>query len=302
LNRIYCYGLESQAYTVHERENEKLAIGRVRISSTITYESAVLSFAVLRLGNHRVRAGVRETSEDTAYLASVNELVEAFRKARSSETTLRFDEAFGNQTHSLSSLFKDEQRKILDLIVGPLTAEAEAAHVQLYGRSSDLMRFLVDLRIPLPKTFRASAQFALNHRLRNEFLSAEPSLPKVAPLIEEAKAIQVEIDVPTLEYALRKRLEEMAEKLLDSESDSRSLSRFRTAVELARSLPFSVNLWQVQNLFYEQFRVQARTARVAAKRSSAAAPDWSNEFAQLGETLLFTPEALHLISHSPAAD
>ena len=78
LNRIYCYGVEREEYAIREQETSKLATGsRVRICSAITGESAVLSFAALRLGNHQVRAGVRECAEDAAYMASVNELSEA---------------------------------------------------------------------------------------------------------------------------------------------------------------------------------------------------------------------------------
>ncbi len=112
-----------------------------------------------------------------------------------------------------------------------------------------------------PLRSRSSAEFALNHHLRREFLSVEPTLQRVAPLIEEAKLIHVDLDVATLEYALRKRLEEMAEKLLDPRSDPRSIAHFRAAIELARALPFPVNLWQVQNLFYEQLRAPAGKPR-----------------------------------------
>ena len=61
--------------------------------------------------------------------------------------------SFGKIPIPCARLFKDEQRKILDLILAPLMAEAEAAHIQLYEQNADLMRFLVDLRIPLPKSF-----------------------------------------------------------------------------------------------------------------------------------------------------
>ena len=162
------------------------------------------------------------------------------------------------------------------------------------------MRFLTDLRIPLPKTFRASAEFALNHHLRREFLSDEPDLHRVAPLIEDAKSVNVELDVPTLEYALRNRLEQMAEELSTSPADPRSLSRFRAAVELARSLPFTVNLWQVQNLFYERLRFPAHKSHAGTHQAPPVG--LASDFAKLGETLLFTPQALDIVHHSPAAD
>ena len=306
LNRIYCYDVQREDYTVHEKGRKKLAIGRLRVSSAITSESALLSVAALHLGNQQVKVGVRESSknneEDQAYLASVKELAESFRDTSAPEMAMRFDVVFGKGTHSLRSLFKDEQRKILELVLAPLTEESEAAHIQLYERSADLMRFLADLHIPIPKPSRASAEFALNHHLRREFLSEEPSLERVAPLIEEARAAKIDLDVATLEYALRRRLEQMAETLSDLRSDPGPLSRFQAAVELARALPFPVNLWQVQNVFYDQLRSLTRSRRMSAGEPPQDASRWAGELARVGETLLFTPEALNLVFHSTAAD
>jgi alpha-amylase/alpha-mannosidase (GH57 family) len=300
LRRIYCYGVKREDYKVHERENNKLAIGRVRICSKITSESALLSFAALHLGDHQVKVGVRESPEDPEYHAAINELTEAFHSARAPEIIQRLDDVFPSEADTLHSLFKDEQRKILELILAPLMTEAEAAHIRLYDRNAELMRFLTSLQIPLPKAFRASAEFALNCHLRREFLSEEPTLEKVAPLIEAAKAVNVQLDVPTLEYALRNTLESMAEKLAASPADPLSLSRFRAAVELARSLPFPVNLWQVQNLFYEQLRFPTRKSLGGKQRALPAS--LAADFAKLGETLLFTPQALDAMIQSPAAD
>ena len=300
LHRIYCYNVQREDYKVHEQENNKLAVGRIRICSTITNESALLSFAALHLGDHQVKVGVRESPEDAAYVDAVRGLTEAFHTAGAAEILQRLDEVFGGETDSLHSLFKDEQRKILELILGPRMAEAETAHVRLYDRNANLMRYLTSLRIPLPKAFRASAEFALNSHLRREFLSDAPTLEKIAPLIEEAKAVNVQLDVPTLEYALRNTLERMAEKLATSPADPQALSRFRAAVELACSLPFPVNLWQVQNLFYEQLRFPSRKS--SAGKQKVLAPGLAADFAKLGETLLFTPQALDEMIQLPAAD
>jgi len=162
------------------------------------------------------------------------------------------------------------------------------------------MRFLTDLQMPLPKTFCASAEFALNHHLREAFLSDEPSLQKVAPLIEEAAAVNVGLDVPALEYALRSRLEQMADQLSASQADPMFLRRFRAAVELARSLPFPVDLWQVQNLFHEQLRVLAPSSHAGTQ--PAPEPLVARELVEVGETLLFTPQALDVPGHPASSD
>jgi alpha-amylase/alpha-mannosidase (GH57 family) len=298
LRRVYCYEVQRENYTVREQERTKLAIGRVRICSTITAECARLTFLALHHGDHQIKVIVRDSPEDAAYLALINELSEAFLGSGASETVRRLDEVFGNDADSLHSLFKDEQRKILGLILAPLVAEAESAQIRLYTRNADLIRFLTELQIPLPKTFRASAEFALNHQLRYEFVGDEPNLQRVAPLIAEAKAANVSLDLPTLEYALRSRLEQMAEQLSASPTDPMLLPRFKAAVELARSLPFPINLWQVQNLFYEQLRLLVHKSHAGIQQAPEAIV--ANDLARLGETLLFTPQALDILLHSAA--
>jgi alpha-amylase/alpha-mannosidase (GH57 family) len=300
LQRVYCYGVQREDYAFRQRERTKLAIGRIRIWSTITAECASLAFVALQLGDHQIKVGVGDPLEDAAHQAMVRELSKALADDRAPEIVQRLHEVFGNDGDSLHSLFRDEQRAILEWILAPLVAEAEAAHIKLYDRNADLMRFLVELQIPLPKTFRASAEFALNHHLRKEFLGEAPSLQRVAPLIEEARAVNVSLDLPTLEYALRNRLEQMAERLSDSPADALLWPRFRAAVELARSLPFPINLWQVQNLFYEQLRVLARKSRGGIRLAPEVTA--AGDLAQLGETLLFTPQALDVLLHPARAD
>jgi alpha-amylase/alpha-mannosidase (GH57 family) len=299
LPRVYCYGVQREDYTVRQREQTTMAIGRIRIWSTITTECAALAFVVLQLGDHQIKVRVGDPLEDAAHQSIVSALSEALVDGNASEIVERLDHGFGSDSDSLRSLFKDEQRAFLEWILAPLVAEAEAAHIRLHARSADLMRFLTELRIPLPKTFRASAEFALNRQLREEFLSEGPNLQRVAPLIEEARAVNVSLDLSTLEYALRHRLERMAEGLSDSPADPLLYQRFRAAVELARSLPFPVDLWQVQNLFYEQLRVLARKSRDGTRPASETIV--AGDLAQLGETLLFTPQALDVLLHPAPA-
>jgi alpha-amylase/alpha-mannosidase (GH57 family) len=299
LQRVYCYGVEREDYTVRQREQTKLTIGRIRILSTITTECAPLAFAVLQLGDHQIKVGIGDPLEDAAHQAIVTALSEALVDGDASEIVQRLDQVFGSTADSLRSLFKDEQRAFLEWILAPLVAEAEAAHIRLYARNADVMRFLTEQQIPLPKTFRASAEFALNHRLREEFLGEGPNIQRVAPLIEEARAVNVSLDLSTLEYSLRNRLEQMADGLSGYPADPLLCHRLRAAVELARSLPFPINLWQVQNIFYEQLRGLARKAGGGTRPASETIV--VGDLAQLGETLLFTRQALDVLLHPAPA-
>src|ERR1051325_3458277 len=72
-------------------------------------------------------------------------------------------------SYSLRSIFHDDQRKILGIIMKSTLSEAEAVYRQLYETHAPMMRFVSDLRAPLPKAFSMAAEFALNSSLRAAF-------------------------------------------------------------------------------------------------------------------------------------
>jgi len=57
-------------------------------------------------------------------------------------------EKFANNTFSLRTLFRDEQRKIVDVILKESLATAAAAYRSIYENQAPLIRFLNGLGIP----------------------------------------------------------------------------------------------------------------------------------------------------------
>ena len=76
------------------------------------------------------------------------------------------DEYFAETPLSIRSLFRDEQRRILNLLCNATLEEAESAFRQLHERYDPLMRFHARLGIPLPKVLHTAAEFDLNMQLR----------------------------------------------------------------------------------------------------------------------------------------
>jgi len=260
-----------------EAGKARLAIGRARFASELTLESARLDFAVLHLGDHSLSGGVREYKDDESYQALANDLKLAFTSADFPQVIRIIDRHFGSATYSLKSLFRDEQRKIVDQIMKATLPEAEAAFSQIYEQNAPLMRFLANLGTPLPKLLAAAAAFALNGELRRAFGAEELDLARIRGLLEEADAGHVPLDATTLEYTLRTALEHQARQLAADPASMPLLQKLAQAVALARSLPFEVNLWTVQNHCYEILQKHYL---------GITDPEWRSHFTALCENLL----------------
>ncbi len=283
--QVYCYTVEREGYQTSEAGKVKLIVGRAMVTSTITRESAHFSFGALYFGDHNVNSGVREFEGEKACQTMVDEVTDAFARADLPETIRLLDKHFKASTYSLKSLFRDKQRKILDLILQSTLAEVEAIYRQLYEHHTPLMRYLADLGIPLPRAFYTAAEFVLNSNLRQSFAAEELDLDRIETLLKEARIEGIPLDSATLEYELRKSMERTAGRLLALPSDLRLLKKLDTAACLIGSLPFEVNTWELQNVCYKILQTNYPEIRQKAEEGDEDAMEWVRHFIALAEKL-----------------
>jgi alpha-amylase/alpha-mannosidase (GH57 family) len=280
--KIYCYDVDREDYSASTEGKMRLAVGVARCTSEITRESARFSFGVLHLGDHNVRAGVRPANQDGQDQQLLRGLTDAFSKADAQEVSRLIEEGFGQQVYSLKSLFKDQQRKIVDLVLEESLTEAAAAYRAVYEHHAGLIRFLNSLGIPLPKGFEAAAELTLNGQLRLAFGRPEIDVEGIRSLIKEAANMNVPLDAKTIEYVARKRVEEEAAKVA-AHPESETVRKLNRLLDVTASLPFALNPWKTQNLIYSALSKAQENPEAAHAPADAEA--WARDVAALREKL-----------------
>jgi hypothetical protein len=283
--RVYSYRVDKEDYRIREAGRLRLLLGRSRFTSEITQESDVLTFGVIHFGDHNINGGVRPFRETSAFDTLVKAASEAFSRADLPEVIRQLDKGFGTHTYSLKSLFRDEQRHILSQILISTLDEAEAVYRQLYEHHAPLMRFLGDLKTPLPKAFRTTAEYAINSHLRRAFSADSLDVERIKSLLEEARYGNVDLDATTLEFTYRKTLENFAFRLQEDPLNLDVLSALVEAVELLSALPFPVTLWTVQNVCWDLLQNVRPDIADRAKQSDEDAKLWLEQFQFIADTL-----------------
>ncbi len=282
---IYCYEVDRELYSLEAEGKLRLAIGQARFSSEITRESALLSFGVLHLGDHNVTGGVRHSFEAERYEQTKARLIECFSKADTAAVIRILDEEFSEHTFSLSSLFRDEQRKIVGLILNDSLTSAAAAYRTIYENQAPLIRFLNSLDIPVPPAFKAAADVAINSQLRQSFERSDVDIDSIQSYLKEAATSQVPLDTTTLEFTIRKRVEAQAARFAERPDDLQIVQRFRKQLEAAQSLPFPVAIWEAQNIAYAPLKKTIEEHRLGAENNEPDAAERIKELTGLRERL-----------------
>jgi len=287
---IYQYKVERQAGSIltrGDKQEQKLAFGRAKFTSSVTEESQILGLAAFDRGDYNPQAGILKSCDGDAYETLARTLAETFPGGDPDHVTRLLQENFDGGSFTVAVLFRDEQQRILNRVVESEWGTADAAFGSLYPQLMSLLQTVVKTGAPLriPRAFYAVAEFALNTRLRRAFTTEIMDFDAIRNLVQEAQAVKVALDVPTLEYTLRMRLERLAERFRANSSQAQVLEELDAAVSLARSLPLGVNLWKVQNICYQMLQTPYPEFLQKASQGDSNAKTWVEHFASLSGKL-----------------
>ncbi|MEN9935200.1 MAG: hypothetical protein RLZZ387_1779 [Chloroflexota bacterium] len=278
--RVYSYEVERRQYLGRDAGHARLAVGALRVTSTVTHETAGFSFGALAFGDHNVLCGVRPDGEaDAQQLA--REVGASLERADLAEVIRTLTQQFGQLGYSLRSLFRDDQRAVLEPVLEPPLADVEDAYQQLYERHAPLMRFLADMRVPLPRGFHLAAEFALGAEVQRALRQEEPDLERAKRLLEEARLTGVTFDRPAISLVFQETIDRLTAWVRAEPEALRPIQQLAGTVLLAKSLPFEIDLWRPQNVYCRLHR----EVYLPWRGSGAPGELWERHFLALGEAI-----------------
>jgi alpha-amylase/alpha-mannosidase (GH57 family) len=192
-------------------------------------------------------------------------------------------------SYSLTSLFADEQHRILRTILNQTVAEMEDSLRKIYEDHSSLLHFLTESGMNPPPALALAASFAINASLRRA-LEAEPFDPEIVEdLLARAANDHVTLDSTNLAFSASQRMKRAMIRLEAAAAEASSATALNTlheALDVAdtiRSIPFEVSIWQAQNIWNDLLR------RIDDGYLSR---DWKDDFKKLGRAMNIAVEQL----------
>jgi alpha-amylase/alpha-mannosidase (GH57 family) len=294
---LFCFDVHREGYEVFNSGRGRVAVGRALIYSRITEETEEICFAVLHLGDQNLSAAVKryisaDPAEVDAFLAFTTEIGVAIRRANLPEVIRLIDRFFGqdeapgrspaeSQTgYSLTSLFADEQHRILNTILTQTISEMEDSLRKIYEDHASLLHFLTESGMAAPPALASAARFAVNASLRRA-IEADPfDGIEIETLLSRAQTDQIPLDTQLLGYTAGQRMKRAMVRLesstLTGQSAGEALATALAINEAIHHMPFEVNIWQAQNIWNDLLR---------RSDTSDWTPEWKEDFKKLGKAM-----------------
>ncbi|HEY1986843.1 MAG TPA: DUF3536 domain-containing protein [Terracidiphilus sp.] len=298
---LFCYNVQRLSYEIFTSGRGRLAVGRVHISSSITGQQKSFSFSVLHFGDQNITAAVKayDATDIAAFETFVKEAAEQVLRADFPKVIRLLDNYYGHVDYSLTSLFTDEQRRIMQLILNSTLRNIESSLTTIYEDHASLLHFLSQAGLPKPPALTLAAGFAVNAGLRRALEGDPIDQASLRSFLSLAKADQIPLEIATLSYIADQRMKRAMIELLMSAGSLEMLDRALTLARIFAELPFDLNLWQAQNIWYEILRTAsyALTSLTPDDR-----PHWDKSFNELASCLSIDPSAMNVQDLAAVAD
>jgi hypothetical protein len=297
---LFCYHVRRISYDIYTSGRGRLALGRTHIASAITGHHQSFSFAVLHFGDQNITAAVKPygVADAADFEAFASQAAEHVQRAYFPEVIRLLDRYYGHVDYSLTSLFTDEQRRIVQIILNSTLWDIESSLTTIYEDHASLLHYLSQAGLPKPPALTLAAGFAINAGLRRALEADSIDQAQLRSFLSLAKADQISLETATLSYIADQR---MKRAMIELQMSSGSLEILDRALLLARALvelPFELNLWQAQNIWYEILRTSSY-ALTALEPDDL--PRWEKNFSELGSCLSIDCTAISSDQHALGA-
>ncbi|SEG23456.1 Glycosyl hydrolase family 57 [Bryocella elongata] len=278
--QIFCFDVQRKSSDLLTSGRGRVALGQAALRSRVTEETEAICFAVLHLGDQNLSAAVKRSSaaDEVAWQEFTEKARGSLRRANLPELIRLIDEFFGGTLYSLTSLFSDEQHRIVQSILNQTLSEVESSLMRIYEEHATLLDFLGEANIAAPPALALTAGFAINASLRHALEADTYDSAEIVRLLRRATIDHVQLDKGLLSYTSDKRMKRAMVRLEAAvEGQNGAVLHETLAIaESLRTLPMDINLWQAQNIWNDMLH-------------RADAPDWTREwrdgFRKLGTAL-----------------
>ena len=246
------YDCESEVLVRQKAGTMILLAGITSVVSRVTLSHKRFSFAIVYMGNHHLIGG---TSNNVS-LDWFNNLQQSF----SSD----FDEGnlagiidtikshFTEKTFSFYELFKDEQSKLISLVIDDKIKNAVAAYENIYDSTYSLLNLLKSNRLSIPGLLENNLLTVFQHKLEEIFEGNGDliQLGRLARYTDEVSKWEAQLKTARISYLAAKKIDHLVNLFSETDNKAEFLSNVDQTLRLLAKINVAPDIESLQELIF----------------------------------------------------
>jgi len=305
---IYCYNIKAMDYKKAKKGDTKLVIGRIEVSSKITFEEHDMIFALLHFGGEDFHCVIRGFAGKVEYNRIKETLLEKYNTLPLTEVIRGLDEYFGKEYFTLKNLFIEERRKIINILIEDRLEEFGSTYKNLYDEARGPIMQLSELGLQIPEEFKIAAEYALSSSFNSFIKDAEDIeshylIQAAVDISKEAHRIGIQLDTKPTRNIYSKYITDKVQAL----SNSNKVKEFESLIEVLNmldKLDLKLDYSDAQNIYFNNIysKIPKLIEELKTTTNIIAAKKFILAVLNLGEKLNFTVEEYITIVNKEASN
>lgn len=277
---LFNYTATNEFFLKKEAGEQKLVLGVTRVKSLVTRSEKRFAFAVVCIGVHNIIGNISLDMESDRFASMQYRITHAFDEGRLGDVIGIMQTYFGPDKYTIWQLFKDEKRKILDMISRKRLEELEESLRRAYNRDYPLVNALANNEIPIPTAYKTTFEYILNADLIDCFQADRINIKSLERILGEVEKWNMKIEDPGAVSRLAGDAIYREIKRISAERDNiKRITRLNRLFPLLMKFKLDPIISRSQNVYFE-ISVQNK-----GRATNDIDKEWMEQFILLGDNL-----------------
>jgi hypothetical protein len=193
--------------------------------------------------------------------------------------------SFQGRDFSLTDLFRDEQRRLLDRLLGATWREIEGTFRHIFERNYATMLMMRNMNVPLPRGLAAPAEWVLNLEFRRILGSDELEIDALRDLYEDSERLGLQLDHDMIRYEAVRKVDRLLDRINAAPEDPQLLADIDRFIAILLEIAPGMVLQDAQNVFFNLSGEQYPALKQRADAGDEKARRWVEHFERLAQLL-----------------
>jgi hypothetical protein len=281
---VFNYTTSNEFFIRKEAGEQRLVLGITKVKSNVTRTEKKFAFCVVYMGKHNIIGNISLEMQVDKFHSMQVRIVNAFQEGRLGDVIGLMQTYFGPDKYTLWQLFKDEKRKVLEMITRKSLEELEYSLRRVYNHDYPLLVALDNNDVPIPNAYRTSFEYILNADLLKWFNNERINTKELERIFGELEKWKLKIEDPDKVARLAGERVYQELRTISAERNSiKRIERLNRMFPLLKKFNLNPNLYKSQNLYFLISRQNLQ--------NDGHSPEWIEQFNLLGDNLSLKLEA-----------
>ena len=250
------YDCQSEVLERQKAGDMILLAGITKVVSRVTLSQKSFSFAIIYMGNHHLVGGTSDNTSKDWFAILRKSMVFNFEKGNLSEIIDIIKENFTRKAFSFHQLFKDQQFKLINLVIEDKMQNALATYESIYDSTYSILNLMRTNHLSLPGLLENNLLTVFQYKLEEIFEgNGDPiQISRLQRYTDEVCKWDAEVKTDRISYLASKKIMHLVNLFPENANKAELIANLDETLRLLSKIKVTPDIEALQELIFRKLK------------------------------------------------